>query len=182
MQLSLLKFLFVYPLFLWGPWNILFTFFHILVSYFTFPLKSQAPTPFFLVQDDIYTSFSVTVFGTHVYVWFSPMYVVKHKHCGFVSCYLYHTDLSTCFISLAKWKLLEGSVSVLLLAFYPEALSSVFSVRGTQKYIQEINERMDRWLLQVASSCDIWTCLLFLSNVENNFPILFCPAKTPGMP
>ena len=43
----------------------------------SFPLKSQTPTSFFLVQDDIYNSFSLTAFGIPMSVWIRHTYPIK---------------------------------------------------------------------------------------------------------
>lgn len=43
----------------------------------SFPLRSQAPNPFSLVQDAIYISFCLIVFGISKLVWILHTYVIK---------------------------------------------------------------------------------------------------------
>lgn len=66
--------------------------FHIPGNFLPFPLESQRPTHF-LVQDDMHTSFSLIVFGTHVYSFRVCMQL------NFALCFL----LSTCLMSI--WSL-----------------------------------------------------------------------------
>lgn len=43
----------------------------------SFPLKSQTPTLFSLIQDDVYTSFCLAVFRISMYLWVPCTHIIK---------------------------------------------------------------------------------------------------------
>ena len=54
-----------------------FTPLHFPWKLYSFPLKIQPPIPFSLVQNGIYTSFCLTVFGISMSVWIPHMHDIK---------------------------------------------------------------------------------------------------------